>query len=508
MARIIDTAEIDISKMDKNTAYWIYNGLDCCVTENIREELYPMLDDVAKETYEFSLALQAPILEMNMRGLLVNQRRKHKVIREMEVKLKQLENQLERIIVEGVGVPMINWRSPMQLNNFLYNVMELPVQKSRKQNGSYGPTSDRKALEKLSMYFVAEPICNHILLLRDLGKSIGFLRTSTDKDGRMRTSFNIAGTDTGRFSSAISDFGVGTNLQNVTSSLRSSFVADPRMKFCNLDLEQADSRNVGALCWELFADHPDWTEETAGAYLDACESGDLHTTVCKMASPYLGWGGDMSDREIADQIAYRGKSYRDNAKVLGHGSNYLGTPPTMSKHSKLPIDLVKMFQDNYFEAFPCIPAWHQATFAELEETAQLTTPFGRRRFFFDRLTEAATHRKAIAFVPQSMTAEQINLAILKLWKANRVQLLIQVHDSILFQYPAHLEDEIVPWALKLAEVTLKLKKGREFTVPTEAQIGWNWGYASEDNPDGLAKWKGHDSRRRQETKLNLSLRDF
>jgi hypothetical protein len=120
-------------------------------------------------------------------------------------------------------------------------------------------------------------------LFRDLGKSIGFLETAIDPDGRIRSDLKIAGTVTGRFASSITDFGTGTNLQNVTESLRSVFVADPGYKFANLDLEQGDSRNVGAICWNLFCDNPDWDERTAGAYLDACESGDLHTTVAKMA---------------------------------------------------------------------------------------------------------------------------------------------------------------------------------------------------------------------------------
>jgi hypothetical protein len=107
-----------------------------------------------------------------------------------------------------------------------------------------------------------------------------------------------------------------------------------------------------------------------------------------------------------------------------------------------------------------------------------------------------------------MTADEINQAILNLWRANRVQLLVQVHDSILFQYPEELEEEIVPWALETAKVYLELKRGRRFTVPTEAMTGWNWGYESNANPDGLKKWRGQDNRKRQETQFQLSLFDL
>src|SRR6516165_6883191 len=84
--------------------------------------------------------------------------------------------------------------------------------------------------------------------------------------------------------SLLSDFGTGTNLQNIEDRLRSVFVADKGMKFAYVDLEQAESRLVGAIEWNLFRD---------GTYLDACESGDLHTSVCRLAwGSAVNWTGD------------------------------------------------------------------------------------------------------------------------------------------------------------------------------------------------------------------------
>lgn len=509
MAEIINTAELDLGALTNDESYWVYNGFDCLTTYDVFDELDAQCDDTSRKVYEFSKALQAPILEMNLRGLKINKRRRFKVIQEMRKKCEQLEEQLAVLVTEGVGLPEpINWRSPQQLQHLLYKTMGLPEQKSFK-GGVRRVTTDEQALEKLANYFIAEPIVNHILALRGLGKSISFLQTESDTDGRMRTRFNIAGTNTGRFASSATDFGTGTNLQNVTSALRSVFVADDGMMFCNIDLEQADSRNVGALCWDLLYDNPDWTEAQAGAYLDACEGGDLHTLVTRMANANLPWDQGKTDREIADEIAYRHFSYRDLAKKLGHGSNYLGTPPTMAKHARIPVPLAREFQNNYFQAFPCIPEWHTSVFNQLEHLGFLTSPFGRRRFFFDRPSAANTRREAVAYTPQSMTADEINTGILKLWRGDRVQLLVQVHDSIMFQFPEEERDEIVPWAIEQLESTrLQLKGGREFYVPAEAATGWNWGYVSEDNPDGLKKWKGGDERKRTEKNFQLSLADF
>jgi DNA polymerase I len=504
MAKIVNTAELDLAQLNADENHWVYNALDSCLTHEIFHTLYPMCDETARRTYDFSKALQAPVAEICLRGILVNKNRRRKVLTEMRRNVERLETQFNTLVTDGVGIPAINWRSPAQVMTLLYNVMGLPPQKKRRADGTYGPSVDRDCLEKLQTYFIAEPIINHLLLLRDLGKSIGFLETAIDPDGRMRSDLKIAGTVTGRFASSVTDFGTGTNLQNVTESLRSVFVADPGYKLANLDLEQGDSRNVGAICWNLFCEHADWTEKTAGAYLDACESGDLHTTVAKMTLPELAWG-TAPDREIAEQRFYRHFDYRFMMKKAGHGSNYLGSARAIAVETKLPVQAIASFQDKYFEAFPCLVAWHETIRYRLLHFAQITNFFGRRRFFFGRPKEAKTHRDAAAYEASSCTSDEINQGILKLWQANKVQLLMQVHDNILFQFPEELEDEIIPWALETLKIHLMLKKDRPFFVPTEAKTGWNWGNYSEDNSDGLKKWSGGDTRRREETQFKLSL---
>lgn len=507
MAKIIDTATFNFDACDANEQRWIYNGLDSCITAEVLGNLLTQADDTALATYEFSKALQGPVLEMNLRGLRVNKKRKMQVIAEMTHKIARLEEQLDAIIQDGIGAPGANWRSPKQLKELLYDIMQLPVQKKRSANGIYTPTTDEDALEKLSLYFIAEPICNHILTLRGLGKSLGFLRSSSDADGRMRTDVQICGTKIGRFSSSKTEWDTGTNLQNVTESLRSVFVADEGMMFCNIDLEQADSRNVGALCWNLLCENPEWSDTTAGAYLDACESGDLHTLVTKLVYPNLPWG-TAPDREVAETIAYRHYDYRFLSKKSGHGSNYLMQEKTMAKNARCSVPVAKEFKETYFKRFPCIPEWHQSIFWELENLGYLQNEYGRRRFFFGRPKDGETQRQGVAYKPASMTADQINTGILNLWRGDRVQLLVQVHDSILFQFPEHLRDVIVPWALEQVRNRLTLKKDREFIMPAEASTGWNWGKQSDENPDGLKKWKGGDDRKRTETKFQLSLADF
>lgn len=503
MANIINTADLNLAACDTDETRWIYNGLDSCVTAEVLQNMLAQADDVALRTYEFSKALQAPVLEMNLRGMLVNKRARMKLIYEFKQKIIRLEEQLRAIVCEGIGIPEFNWRSPKQANNLLYNIMQLPVQKKRNSAGIWAPSCDRKALEKLSFYFIAEPVVSHMLMLRDLGKAVGFLETPLVK-GRMITDYQIAGTKIGRLSSSQDDDGEGTNMQNINRSLRHIFVADPGYKLCNLDLEQADSRNVGALCWNLLHDQD---EKMAGAYLDACESGDLHTTVTKMVRTDLPWG-TAPDREIADRIFYRDKTYRDGSKALGHGTNFLGQPPQLAMETRIPLALVKEFQPIYLTAFPAIPLWHQNVFWQIENLGYLQNLFGRRRFFFGRPKEGETRRQAVAYEPASMTADETNHGMLKLWRENKVQLLAQGHDAILFQYKEEEEEKIIPWAMKIVQTPLILAKDREFVIPVEAKTGWNWGDWNESNPDGLKKWKGADDRKRTERNFQLSLADF
>ena len=348
-------------------AEWVYNGLDCCLTAEILSVTKPQLDEPRRKTYEFSLALQAPILEMNLHGVLIDGNEKSKLIAAYERDLKTLESQLHRILWEGLGLA-INWRSNKDLLHLFYTALRIPPVKKRNAKGEYVPTVNREALERLSNYFHAQPIVNHILLMRDMGKRLGTLRTEIDSDSRIRTSFNIAGTNTGRLSSSFSDFGSGTNLQNIEPRLRRIFVSDPGYKFANVDLSQADARGVAGYLWNVLQDRK---------YLDACESGDLHTTVCRLAWTELAWTGvPESDRRIADQIAYRGMSYRDLAKRLGHGTNYLGTPATMAKHTKTDRDIIADFQRRYFAAFP-IQQLHNWTRDRLLYDGYLTTLTGR-----------------------------------------------------------------------------------------------------------------------------------
>lgn len=527
MARIFNTAGLsEFTRLTPDETSWIYNGLDCCVTLEVRDQLCELLSsepDNVKETYATAMRKFAPVNFMCITGLRVDHTKKAEAIDAYRKDLRFLQTRFDRLMEEVIGYPL-NWRSPVQLKAFFYDTLQCKVKRKRTANGSFAPTVNAEALESFTVHPFAAPFARLILEMRSIGKKISFLETEADTDGRMRTSLNIAGTDTGRFASSFSAFGTGSNLQNVENRLRSVFIPDPGYIFVNVDLEQADARNVGARIWDVF--YETHGPEQAGKFLDACESGDLHTTVCSMAWRELKWPEPWdlkAAKAVAEQPGYRHHSYRDLAKKLGHGTNFFGTPPTMAMHTKLDTPLIESFQLRYFTAFPLIGSmdkdlnnlesqnnWHAWIYKQLKYNGSLTTLFGRRRIFFDRL-DANTLRAAIAYEPQSMTGEFLDRGWLNLWdNMPEARLQMPVHDSILFQLPFEGLHELLPRALQLLRVSIELKGGREYSIPLEAKVGWNWADSRQDkktgmweNEFGLRKWTGKEEREppRLRTKL-------
>ncbi len=449
--RIIKTHERKPGEYDDWTEDQIYNSLDCMVTREIFDVIHPQLDSLTGATYNLSRALQAPVLEMRCRGVLVDTAQRAKVIDELYNDLDRLERQLDRIVLDGLGLETFKWSSPKDLGRLFYDVLKIPPIKSKGR-----VSTDVNALEKLQAYTVARQIVYHILAMRELSKRISVLRTALDPDGRMRTSYNIAGTSTGRFSSSSSEFGTGGNLQNVEERLRSIFIADPGMKFAKCDAKSGESYVVGAIEHNLFGD---------STYLDAVESGDVHTAVAKLCWPNLAWTNVLkADKEIAEQPYYRHYSYRFMCKKLGHGSNYGGQPFTLAQQSRHPISVVQQFQPKYFAAFPAHRRWQEWVAETILRKGNLTTLTGRRRWFHGRRNDSSTIREAIAYDPQGSLADIVNTAMLNLWREGYT-IVMHDHDALTFMYREEEEDEIIPKIMARLEVPVQLAGGRELRIP-------------------------------------------
>lgn len=487
---------------DSNMA--IYNAMDTMLTYEVntaQDQLYA--DKLAhagdRMIYAFERAMQAPAMEMMQRGFRVDPEVRELTMRAARRKLYAITNLgapegtppgFLDLIADAIWDRPVNPGSSHQLKSLIYDTMGVkPIVTSVK--GERKEQMNREVLERLEDYFYVRPIANAALAYRDLAKTLQVLETEIDNDWRWRCSYNIGGTSTGRWSSSKSPFGTGNNFQNISDELRRIFIADEGYELVGIDLEQAEAREVGWFCGIFLGD---WT------YLDACESGDLHTFITRMVYPEWDWTGDLKkDRKIAERRFYRFYTYRDANKKLGHGSNYLGRPPTMSLHTKIPLALVRQFQERYFDAFPCIPRMHHYVARELQQKGFLVNAFGRRRDFFNRADADETLRGAVAFLFQSATGDRLNLGLYRVWKTMglRVQILAQLHDALYFQYRiGDNRNEVVTAAQQCMDVPLTAPNGRVFTIPSEAKAGHNWanryrldeeGNPIDWNPEGLDK---------------------
>jgi DNA polymerase I-like protein with 3'-5' exonuclease and polymerase domains len=355
---------------------------------------------------------------------------------------------------------------------------------------------NRQTLEKLALKDkFAEPIIHAILFKRDISKTLQVLETEIDDDWRWRCSYNIGGTSTGRWSSSKSPLmtfdaesgawlQTGNNFQNINEELRRIFIPDPGFKLYGIDKSQSEARDVGWFCGVVLGD---WS------YLNACESGDLHTYVTRLLYPEWEWTGNLkTDRQLAERRFYRTFTFRDASKRVGHASNYMGQPTEISKQTHVPLHLVQEFQRRYFAAFPCIQRMHRWIAQFIQRYRYLINSFGRRRDFFDRVDAHDTLKGAVAYMFQSATGDCLNLGLYRLWKqmGTRIQVLSQLHDAVYFQYRICSEKEeqdMLHEAVDCIQVeqTYRGVNGqRKMVIPGEVVGGFNWAHRFRLNPDG------------------------
>lgn len=446
--------------------HWVYNGLDCCVTYEVKKKQEyecSTRDTVHSDhIFNFEMSMRLPALEMMLNGIKIDPVEHMNLQNKFESRLKLFESHFDRLC-ETLFDRTFNPRSPVQLQDLLYNHLGLkPVLTLDKKTGQRKPTTNREALEKLStQHPAAKGLIQAILAIRDCGKLVGSLHAGVDPDGRMRFSFNPSATETGRWSSSKNVYGRGLNAQNQTEEIRSMFIADEGYKLCYADLEQAESRAVAYISGDE-------------NYIKACESEDLHTTVCRLIWPDLSWTGNLvDDKALAEEPFYRHFSYRDIAKRAGHATNYYGTAYTLAKILRIEQGVIEKFQRSYFDAFPGIRRWHIQVRIQLEKTARLVTPCGRERQFFGRVFDDSTLREAIAFLPQSTVADLLNFGLFQVQQyVPEVMLLKQVHDAGLWQYPED-RPEVNAQAIECLQVPLDFPHGT-MRIPVEAKCGYRW----------------------------------
>lgn len=465
-----------------------YNGTDCIATHMLLERLRPELNEETQRVYEAEIGLQGVALGVQMRGILIDPRVADSLVAELESEANRAVGRVEGI----VGYEMTGEKgniSTQKLHKWLYQELQMRPQKNK--DGEV--TTDKDALRRFAKRTVpvlaegleraertrrkdaAATACGLILEIRDKQKQISRLRTPR-RDGRMRGTFNVGGTETYRLSSHKAHTGEGTNLMNEDKRLRRAYVPDPGFTMFQGDQERAESLTVA---------HVSGDE----AYIEAHYAGNTHVFVGRMIWPELDWpDDDEAARLFAAQTPIPGLdkvsapdgpgSLYYTSKRVQHGQNNGGSFQTVARSAMLSIQQAKDVCGRYHEQFPGIKRWHKSVAEAVRNYGVLHYPGGYMRRFFDRRWDPATHREAIASVPQSIIAWTNHIVWSRLfyqWDDNRNRLVLaHGHDAVLGQFRAELDhDAEIARMNELARVEWDIN-GRTMVVPWDWHTGANW----------------------------------
>jgi len=397
---------------------------------------------------EVEMALIPVLVAMENNGILLDT----DLLREMSLELGQELLRLEKEIYGSVG-HQFNINSPQQLGKVLFGELKLP--QSRRTKTGY--STEASVMEALRG---THPIIDLILKYRQLSK---LKSTYVDalpalinhKTGRVHTNFNQTGTATGRLSSS------DPNLQNIPvrgetgSKIRKAIIAPPGAYLLSGDYSQIDLRVLAHL------------SQDPGLIAAFAHDEDIHATT---ASKLFGIPRD----EVTPEM-------RRNAKTVNFGVVYGMSDYGLEQATNLSREEASQFITLYFEKYPKVKEYLEATKEQARKLGYVQTVLGRRRFLpeinsSNRMVREAAERMAINAPVQGSSADIIKIAMINLHREMerrnlKSKMLLQIHDELLFEVP---EEEVKEMKSLVAEL---MSRAFELCVPVKIDIklGRNWG---------------------------------
>ena len=398
-------------------------------------------------------------LEMPLVPILVTMQRHgikldSAVLREMSEDLRQQMYQVEEALYQSIG-HTVNINSPLQLSDLLFKEIGLPRTKRTKT----GYSTDANSLEGLKGL---HPVVDQILEYRQVSKlKSTYVDALPDMvnpaTGRVHTSYNQAGSATGRMSSS------DPNLQNIPirtelgRQVRKAFVADgaPDWLLFSADYSQIELRVLAHLSQDP-------------GLLEAFQRGeDIHASTAASMFEVPVNEVDAEQRRIA--------------KVLNFGVIYGLSPHGISQQTGFSREEGATFIETYFNKYPGINEYLEEVKTKARAQQYVETILGRRRYLPDINspnfnTRGGAERMAINMPIQGTAADIMKLAMIRVQnrldhEGLRTKMLLQVHDELVFEMPKEEMDALkalvfdeMPGAMDL-DVTLKV----------DAKWGLTWG---------------------------------
>jgi len=451
---------------------WNYNALDSIVCADAHPQQVKDLERQGNlETYERQRKIIEPLVYMMERGIRVDVEGMKKQGEEYGQRIETTTEELQRI----VGFD-INPNSPKQLANYFYGTRGLPAY--RKRGG--GVTTDDDALKRLARKGVKE--ASLVRDIREYTKAKGnYLNIEkVDLDGRIRCSYNPAGTRFSRISSSENIFGTGMNMQNWPHELMKYLLADEGYVLYTLDKSQIENRIVAYV-------------GNVVQMIEAFEADvDVHSLTAALIfeKPI----DEISDEDGSSELGSGKFSERFWGKKANHALNYDMSYKTFALKYEIPEAQAKWVVGRYHLAYPGVRQnYHEMVKAQLSKDRTLTNLFDRKTLFLDQWGDKLW-KAGYSCIPQGTTGDLINEYGLNYIYYNQkdfrpVELLGQFHDAIAFQIPVPDAERVVyppprvpTWEhhagmLRLIQAKLDtpLKwRDREFVVPTDLTMGLNF----------------------------------
>lgn len=403
--------------------------------------------------------LLVPVLaDMEMAGMLVDTGFLHGMAADLS---RMLEEHVRRIY-DVVGYSF-NLNSTQQLSDALFGRLQLPTQGLRKtQSGYYSTAAD--VLESL-VDVDTTGVVQAILDYRELEKlrstyAEALPQMVNPTTGRIHTSFNQTGTVTGRISSS------EPNLQNIPirsevgRRVREAFIAAPGWRLIGADYSQVELRIMA---------HISGDEALRQAFR---ENQDIHaSTAAKVFNIPL---------EVVTP------NQRSFAKAVNFGLMYGMGAFRLARDSQLTLAEAEAFIKTYFERFPRVQQYLEATRRQAVERGYVETLLGRRRYFpIFKSTDSspramverrAAEREAVNMPIQGTAADIIKIAMIRLFntlreRGLRGRMILQVHDELLLEVP----EEEVQEVAALVEDVMQNAYPLEVPLRVDVRVGHSWG---------------------------------
>jgi DNA polymerase-1 len=431
-----------------------YAAEDADVTIRLWRLFKPQLPSARVTTvYETLERPLVPVLaDMEMAGVQVDRQVLSRMSGAFAQKMAALEEEIQALAGEKFNIA-----SPAQVGEILFGKMGLPGG-TRTKNGQWSTPAD--VLEDLA---TEHDFPARVLDYRQLAK---LKSTYTDalqehihpETGRVHTSYSIAGANTGRLAST------DPNLQNIPvrteegRRIREAFVAPEGKTLVSLDYSQIELRILAHI-----ADIP--------ALKQAFRDGlDIHAMT---ASQMFNVPLDQMTPEV-----------RRRAKAINFGVIYGISGFGLARNLRIPRDEAQAFIDTYFERFPGIRDYMDATIAFARREGYVQTLFGRKIHTPEINAKGPTagfaRRAAINAPIQGTAADVIRRAMIRMPAAIAslpATMLLQVHDELLFEVEAGAEDDVIARVKDVMEGAADPAVHLTVPLTVDAGRGANWAEA-------------------------------